>query len=483
MSATGLAVEDLLHPLLGKYLRGPGWLRTAAGAAYARLPKRVRLGAAYDDFRRAIAATRGASHAEAYASAKLAETLAWTLETVPAYRPWRHLLSQLSDPRAVLAQLPIADKLHIKHATEAYLSRGMPRSAALATFTGGSTSTPMRFFLQKHVTRPKEHAFVDDFRARVGADDGDVVLALRGRSIAGAERGEPLWAYEPIRRHLMLSCDHMEHRFMRAHARVLAQWRPTYIEAFPSALYPLATWLETHPLPQFTRNLKGVMLFSENAYGFQMEKFRRVFGCPVVAHYGHSERALMAATQPHDERYFFWPQYGWLELVDAQDRPITEPGRLGYVVGTSFDNRVMPFVRYRTGDLAMLGEREDPRLPGHRVLERIAGRLQEFVRCADGRLVSITTLGTAHFPELCALEAIQYEQERAGEVRLHVVSAERLDPRVARRIARAVEEKLQGGCRVAVARVPHIERTPRGKARMLVQHLDLRRELHAHLTA
>lgn len=483
MGAIGLAVEDLLHPWLGKYLHGPSWLRTTAGAAYAKLPKRWRLGAAYAQYRRTIEATRETRHAEAYAEARLAETLAWALETVPAYRPWRHLLAQLGDPRAVLAELPITDKLDIKHAPRAYRSLGMPRSAALATFTGGSTSTPMRFFLQKHVTRPKEHAFVDDFRARVGAGEDDVVLALRGRSIAGAERGHPLSAFEPIHRHLMISCDHMEHRFMRAHARVLAQWRPSYIEAFPSALYALATWLETHPLPQFTRGVKGVMLFSENAYGFQMEKFRRVFGCPVIAHYGHSERVLMAGTQSDDERYFFWPQYGWLELVDARDRPITEPGRLGYVVGTSFDNRVMPFVRYRTGDLAMLGERGDARLPGHRVVERIAGRLQEFVCCRDGRLVSITTLGTAHFPELSALEAIQYEQERAGELRLKVVAEGTLDPRTARRIEGAVEEKLQGGCKVTVVPVPRVERTARGKARMLLQHLDLRRELHAHLTA
>jgi len=483
MAGGVLAIEDLLYPLLGGYRSAPAWVQAAAGRAYGRLPRSVRLGRAYADYRRAIEATREAQHARDYALAKLEETLAWAIETVPAYSACRPLLRGARDPRELLRSLPVTDKLDIKRTPERYLSTAMPRSAALDTFTGGSTSTPMRFSLQKHVTRPREHAFLADFRARIGAGESDVVLALRGRTIARAERGGSPWRYEPIQRQLLVSCDHLEPRWLAQIARALDRWRPAFIEAFPSALFALAGWLERHPLPAFTRALKGAMLFSENVYGFQMEKFRRVLGCPVLAHYGHSERVLMAGSMPDDDRYFFWPQYGWLEILDAWGRPVTEPGRLGYLVGTSFDNRVMPFVRYRTGDLAMWGRDGHPRLAGHPVVERIAGRMQEFVVCGDGRLVSITTLGTAHFPELSALDAIQYEQERPGELQLRVVAEGRLDARQLGRIASAMEAKMQGGCKVSVVQVPRIERTARGKARMLVQRLDLRRRLDECLTA
>jgi phenylacetate-CoA ligase len=262
---------------------------------------------------------------------------------------------------------------------------------------------------------------------------------------------------------------------MPAYAEALAQHRPAFIEAFPSALYPLARWLAANPLPEFTDNLRGVMLYSENVYGFQMEKFREVFRCPIVKHYGHSERVLMAASMPGDDRYFFWPQYGHFELVDSNDMPITRPGVVGFVVGTSFDNEVMPFVRYRTGDLAMLSGREHPELPGYPVCERIMGRLQEFVVCRDRRLVSITTLGVAHFPELALVDSIQYEQRRPGRVTLKVVAESRLDGSTLERIGAAVARKTQGGCDVKVVQVDSIPRTPRGKARMLVQHLDIRR--------
>lgn len=471
-----MALEDFLHPYLGRYLSAPGWLKASAGRAYSLIPPRVRLGGAYRRFRAEVDGAATAASIEALVHAKLAATLEWAFDTVPAYQGFRGLLDGKRDPRDVLQRLPVTDKLDIKHHPERYLSRAMSAGSRMEMFTGGSTRNPMTFYVQKHVTRPKEFAFIQAFRERLGVDKADLVLALRGRTVpSAAEPGGRIWMHEPIKRQLILSSDHLDRRYMPAYAEALTRHRPAYIEAFPSALFPLARWLAANPLPEFTRGVKGVMLYSENVYGYQMEKFREVFGCPILSHYGHSERVLMAASMPDDDRYFFWPQYGHFELLDAENRPITQPGKLGFVVGTSFDNKVMPFLRYRTGDLAMLSEGGHPDLPGHPACERIVGRLQEFIVCHDQRLVSITTIGVAHFPELAEVDAIQYEQDRPGKLVLKVVADHKLAGEHASRIAAAVAAKTQGGCEVDVVQVDSIARTPRGKARMLVQNLDIRR--------
>jgi phenylacetate-CoA ligase len=132
-------------------------------------------------------------------------------------------------------------------------------------------------------------------------------------------------------------------------------------------------------------------------------------------------------------------------------------------------------VRYRTGDLAMWSAKGHPSLPGYPVCERIEGRLQEFLVCRDERLVSITTLGVGHFPELSAVEAIQYEQSRPGEVVLKVVARPRLGAAQVEHIANAVHRKTQGGCDVKIEHVEHIARTTRGKFRLLVQNIDIKR--------
>jgi phenylacetate-CoA ligase len=472
-----MSVEDRLHRFLAMYMASPQWLKSGVGQAYSVLPVGLRRGRAYARFRDAL---QGETHGE-YARTQLAHTLQWAVRTVPAYEGFASVEECRQDPVAALARFPLLSKEVFKQAPARYLSAAMPAQARLKTFTGGSTATPLMLYLHKGVTRSREYAFMDDFHARVGLNDKHVVLALRGRSVPGAGKpGGRLWMFEPIRRQLILSSNHLEPEYMPQYVDALRRWQPAYIQAFPSALYPLARWLAAHPAPDVTVGVRGVLLYSESVYGYQMDLFRKVFSCPVLQHYGHSERVLMAATMPDDDRYFFWPQYGHFELVDAAGKPITAPGVLGEIVGTSFDNPVMPLVRYRTADMAMLSARPGhPLLPECVAVERIEGRLQEFLVCRDRRLVSICTMGAAHFSELAEVETIQYEQREPGHFMLKVVARKPLAGAVRQRIVQAMQEKTQGGCTAEVREVEKIERTARGKHRMLIQHLEISHYLGA----
>lgn len=469
-----MALEDWLHPLLPRYVASPQWVKSSIGQVYAAVPKGLKYGRRFPRFQAEVErCSRGEGLAEAV-DEKLSATLREALLHVPAYSAYRGLLDERMPPRELLARLPLTSKLDIKADTGRYLSRRFGPGDRLEMFTGGSTSNPMRFYFHKHITRPKESAYFEDMDARAGLQPGDVVLNLRGRSVPGAgEAGRRMWMFEPIKRHLILSSDHLEPRFMPEYVQALRDGKPTFVHAFPSALYPLARWLDAHPEPEITQRIHGIELTSENTYDHQLELFRRVFECPVIRGYGHTERVLLAATMPDDDRYFFWPLYGFLELVDSEGAPITQPGMLGEIVGTSFDNGVMPFVRYRTGDMGAWGERPHPQLPGFQVLERIEGRLQDFVVCHDRRLVSVTTLGAAHFADLAQVETIQYEQSTAGLLKLRVVCERALDDVQRDAIEHAVLAKTQGGCSVEVERVARIEPTARGKSRMLIQHLDI----------
>src|SRR5260221_2253232 len=93
------AIEDLLHPFLGKYLGAPEWLKSSAGRAYRRLPQGVRLGAGYERFREELE-----GNASPGPTRSLESTLAWALETVPAYTAYRALARGGRDPPEVLAQ-------------------------------------------------------------------------------------------------------------------------------------------------------------------------------------------------------------------------------------------------------------------------------------------------------------------------------------------------------------------------------------------
>lgn len=469
-----MSFEDWLHPLLKVYMASPQWVKSSIGRVYGSIPPGVRHGRAYGRFA-ADLRVRDAGAIGRIARERLLETLHWAVDTVPAYREHAAAVKSAATAEAALALLPAVTKLDIKADETRYLSDAMPVSARLEMFTGGSTANPMRFYLQRGVTRPKETAYIADFDARAGVRRDALILNLRGRTVPGANQPDgAIWMYEPIRRHLILSSDHLEPQHMPRYLEALRAWRPEFVQAFPSALYPLARWLVKHPAPDVSGRIRAIQLTSENTYGFQLELLRQVFDCPVLMHYGHSERVLMACSMPDDDRYFFWPLYGHLELLDPAGKPITAPGVLGEITGTSFDNRVMPFVRYRTGDFGMWSARPGhPALPGFPVLERIEGRLQEFVVGQDRRLISITTLGAAHFSELAHARAIQYEQHVPGLVLLNVVMDVPLTEPQRASIQRAVREKTQGSCDVEVREVTEIPRTGRGKHKMMVQHLDI----------
>jgi phenylacetate-CoA ligase len=469
-----MALEDLLHPLLGRYMQAAPPLREGAAHLYRLLPNRVKYGHRYRQFEEeASLGLDGVNPARV--ELKLAQTLAIACRAVPALRAWRHIGD---DPRPAferLRELPLRSKLDIKADLQSHLVEGAPIGRAMKTFTGGSTTNPMLFFLERSTSRPRETAYTHWIeRHLLNRRAGDWVLSLRGRTVSGAARADGDWVMlEPIRRHLILSSDHLEPRYMPRYVDALRRWRPRLIHAFPSALYPLARWLQAHPCPEFTDGVRGILLTSENVYDFQLELLSRLFSCPIVSHYGHSERVLMGQSEAPGTPYSFWPLYGWLELVDTDGQPIDDVGKVGEIVGTSFDNGVMPFVRYRTGDLGAWAE--TPVAGRAPRLARIEGRLQEFVVCADHRLVSITTLGAAHFSELSAADAIQFHQDTPGLIELHLVARRPLLPREIDAVAAAVRAKTQGGCEVRVVETTTLHRTPRGKTPLLVQRIDLGR--------
>ena len=220
-----MAFEDHLHSYVGRYLESPDWVKASAGRAYAWLPARLRYGNAYDRFREEARPRPDAGRMALLVRRKLDETLRWALETVPAYRGFRHLASRTRDPFEVLARLPLTGKLDIKRNLDLYLSAEMPESSRLEMFTGGSTPNPMRFFLHKHVTRAKEFAFMQAFRERLGLDEGELTLAMRGRTVPTAGSGR-IWMMEPIKRQLVLSSDHLERRYMPQYAEALDRYRP-----------------------------------------------------------------------------------------------------------------------------------------------------------------------------------------------------------------------------------------------------------------
>ena len=70
--------------------------------------------------------------------------------------------------------------------------------------------------------------------------------------------------------------------------------------------------------------------------------------------YGHTEGAGMAITFPDSNSLEAMP-IGIMEILDSSGNVLTKAGDEGEVVVTGFNNKIMPFIRYQTLDMAVVG--------------------------------------------------------------------------------------------------------------------------------
>src|SRR5262249_50410870 len=140
-----------------------------------------------------------------------------------------------------------------------------------------------------------------------------------------------------------------------------------------------------------------------------------------------------------------WPTYGYFELLDEHNQPVTTPGQRGEIVGTGFINTIMPFIRYRTGDFATyVAPRCEACGREHVVIRDIRGhRTQEMLVADDGALISWTAINM-HDNTFDCVRQFQFSQSQRGQATLRVVAGTGFGEAALQRIRRNLEGKLAG---------------------------------------
>lgn len=462
-------VEDTLYPLLSLQDRLPGGVRRALGLAYRHLPARIRLGEKFHQFR---ALTEEVESWDSdlivdYQTEQVRQVLLHAVAHSPFYR--RRFAEAGFDPRRLtsledLAGCPYTTKQDLLDHREELATDDPPRSQRLYVTTGGSTGTPVGFYLQKGVSRPKEQAFLEAQWRRAGYVDGARLAVIRGRVISDRAAGR-IATYDPTRDWLLLSSYHLTEDRLGEYLDALDRFRPQILHVYPSAALLLAAHLRNSGR-EFPFALRCVFAASERLTDPQRRQLQDVFGCRVYSWYGHAERVVLAAQGRRSDHFYFWPTYGYVEFGTPDDDGLQE------VVGTSFHNLVMPLVRYRTGDYVRLHQsgRDGPKELPWPAAVAIEGRGQEFFVTATGRRIPLTAFNM-HDASFDGLYALQFFQETPGRAELRYVAGPAVGPRRLDAVEEVLRRKLGDDVVVTLRRVDDIERTARGKGKWLVSTL------------
>lgn len=371
-----------------------------------------------------------------------------------------------------LARLPTIDKQTLRDRLRAMCSVSPEAANVDYVTTGGTSGEPLRFYFGPGRSAI-EYSYLIASWERAEYRLGLPMAVFRGQVVAPGRDGLR-HEYDAILRRHYFSNFHMSEENIRGYFERISTLGPrVFLLVYPSSGAALARYAKRSggSLPG---NVAGILAGSENVYPDERSEVERVFGVRYFSWYGHSEKLVLAAECEGSSDYHVWPTYGFMELIDAEGRRVTAPGRRGEIVGTGFMNTIVPFIRYRTGDFAeYVGERCDACGRQHTIVRNVEGRWPQGCLVAhDGSLVSMTAFNV-HDDTFESVKGYQFRQMKPGEATLRVVPARPLSEAERAHIVGGASARLQGQVSLTLEMCDELERTPAGKQLRVIQSLPL----------
>jgi phenylacetate-CoA ligase len=192
-----------------------------------------------------------------------------------------------------------------------------------------------------------------------------------------------------------------------------------------------------------------------------VELMSRAFGVRPVQHYGMAE-AVANVSECDRGRLHVDEDFAAVELVPRDSGSYS-------VVGTNFTNRLTPFVRYEVDDLVTIVPDAGCECgrPG-RVVERIDGRLEDYVVLKDG-----TRIGRMDhvFKDMVNVREAQIHQKLPGELTIRVVRMPGYTQADEEAVLHETRKRVGDGTEVKLEYADRLERSAIGKLRFVVSEI------------
>ena len=203
----------------------------------------------------------------------------------------------------------------------------------------------------------------------------------------------------------------------------------------------------------------------------QRETIESAFRCPVLLHYGHTEMCSVASWCLKATHYHLGEVYGYTELLDEEQKVITELNKMGEITATGFNNYVFPWIRYRTADYGEYAGDVGSCSCSGRVLKTVEGRrLQEMLVTSNGNKITATAL-VVHSDVFSAVRFYQFYQDTPGKVTIRIVKNESYTKEHEEAIRQEFGQRLGAFIQLDIAYVESVEMSKNGKFRYVISKL------------
>jgi len=387
---------------------------------------------------------------------------------VPYYRD---LFKQLGfKPESVssvqdLQALPFLTKPVIRAHTDALRS---DQATGLARFnTGGSSGEPLVFFIGKERV---SHDVAAKWRATRwwDVDIGDRETVVWGSPIELGAQDRVRMIRDKLMRTQLLAAFEMNETKLDGYIQTIRAQRPSMLFGYPSALAHIARHARKRGIAMNDLGVKVAFVTSERLYDEQRADISAVFGCPVANGYGGRDAGFIAHQCPSGGMHLTAEDI-IVEIVDAQGKPLA-PGQMGEIVVTHMATRDYPFVRYRTGDMAVMGQSPCACGRGLPLLSEIQGRSTDFLVATDGTVMHGLAL-IYILRDLPGVKSFKITQETLTHTRVEVIPDKGFGESEIAQIKSGFRRRLGDTVQVDVQLVDDIPPEKSGKFRYVISRV------------
>jgi len=170
---------------------------------------------------------------------------------------------------------------------------------------------------------------------------------------------------------IYMSPFHLNDETIYNYVNIINESKSTTIVTYPSTAYWLSCLLEKHKLKLY--NIKSIHGASEQCLDLWEKKIKEIFGFNLKMHYGQVEKVSFLYQSNMSDFYHESLTYSYTEYDDDN-----------IIIGTSFMNRVMPLIRYKTNDVVTLLNNPNKTYSSPIVVEKIDGRVDDMIIAENG---------------------------------------------------------------------------------------------------
>ena len=416
-----------------------------------------------------------AEQLEAYRITQLRQFLVQIGQCVPYYR--RLFQTVGFEPQTLrslddLKALPLLTKQDIRGSIEKLKA---DKHGPLSRYnTGGSSGEPLVFYMGKG---RKSHDVAAKWRATRwwGVDIGDPELVVWGSPVELGSQDRVRRMRDGLMRSHLLAAFEMSRENLDKYVKTIHRTRPAMLFGYPSSLSLIAAHAQQQGMTMTDLGIRVAFVTSERLYDEQRAVISEVFGCPVANGYGARDAGFIAHQCPQGSLHISAEDI-IVETVKP-DGSACNADESGEIVITHLGTTDFPFVRYRTGDMGVLGGASCACGRGLPILREIQGRTTDFVIAKDGTVMHGLALiyavrdlkGVAKFKiEQVSLDltvvklVVNPEFESSSEAQIVQDFRVRLGKSVEVRIERVsdIPAEASGKYRYVSSRVRAHERTP-----------------------